>query len=114
MPLLKIILISIFTLAVAGALYQYVGTKLDEQKYPPVGRMVDVGGYKLHMIDLGTKIEGQPIIVLDAGSGCNSLDWQLVQPEVAKFARVITYDRAGNGWSEASPLPRTSENVVKE
>src|SRR3989338_11705778 len=113
MAVLKIVAASIVALAGIGALYQYVGTKLDEQKYPPIGRMVDVGGYKLHMIESGQNSNG-PIIVMDAGSGCNSLDWQLVQPEIAKFARVITYDRAGNGWSEASPLPRTSENVVKE
>ena len=112
-------------LATAGALYQYVGTKLDEQKYPPIGKMVDVGGYKLHMIDLGTSIEGQPTtkpdealakitVVIETGSGESCLGWQLIQPEIAKFARVISYDRAGYAWSDASPLSRTSENIIKE
>ena len=73
--------------------------------------MVDIGGYKLHMLDTGT---GNPTVVIDAGGGCNTLDWSLVQPEIAKFTRVITYDRAGYAWSDASPLERTSENMVKE
>jgi len=116
---LKIIMASIFALAGSGALYQYIGTKLDEQKYPPIGTMVDVGGYKLHMIDQGPTAKpdeawAKMTVVLEAGAGACSLNWGLVQPEIAKFARVISYDRAGHGWSDASPLPRTSENIVKE
>jgi pimeloyl-ACP methyl ester carboxylesterase len=52
--------------------------------------------------------------VMDSGLGGTVLDWQLVQPEVAKFARVCTYDRAGMGWSEAGSQPRTSEQIVRE
>lgn len=98
-------------LAALGAIYQHIGTKIDKRTYPPVGKMVDIGGYKLHMIDSGS---GGPTVVIDAGMGCSSLDWALVQPEVAKFARVISYDRAGYAWSDTSPLARTSANIVKE
>ncbi|MBP6869614.1 alpha/beta hydrolase [Candidatus Babeliales bacterium] len=114
MTTLKVIGASILALAGSGATYQYVATKLDERDFPPIGRMVDIGGYKLHMIDRGISVEGQPTIVMDAGLGGDSLDWSLVQPEIAKFARVITYDRAGYGWSDVSPLARTSENMVVE
>ena len=96
-------------LALAG--YEYVGHKMDEQKYPPIGRKIDVGGYSLHVIDKG---EGGPAVVVDPGMGCNSLSWGLVYPEIAKFTRVIVIDRAGYAWSDASPLPRTSENIVQE
>jgi len=101
----------IATLAGSGAMYQYVATKLDEKAYPPIGKMVDIGGYKLHMIDRGV---GGPTVVIDAGGGDNSLDWSLVQPEIAKFTRVVVYDRAGYAWSNASSLERTSENIAKE
>lgn len=101
----------IAALASSGATYQYIATKLDEQKYPPIGKMVDVGGYKLHMIDQGT---GGPTVVMDTGLAGYCLDWSFVQPEIAKFTRAITYDRAGYAWSDESPLERTSENVVKE
>jgi len=102
---------ALLALICIGGLYQYVSTKLDEYNYPAIGKMVDVGGYKLHMIDEGT---GGPVIVIDAGLGQNSFYWALVYPEIAKFTRVVVVDRAGHNWSDASPLVRTSENIVKE
>ena len=107
MTTLKAIMASI--LALAG--YEYVGQKMDEQKYPPVGRMINVSDYNLHVIDRGV---GGPTVVVDPGMGCNSLSWGLVYPEIAKFTRVMVIDRAGYAWSDASPLPRTSENIVQE
>lgn len=98
-------------LMLSGAAYQFVSTKIEEMAYPPPGNMVDVGGYRLHINALGS---GKPTVVFDAGMGCHSLDWALVQPEVAKFTRVCSYDRAGNGWSEESPLERTSLNIAEE
>ena len=113
MAVLKIIAATTLLLAGSGALYQYIGTKLDEQKYPPIGRMIDVGCYKLHMIDEGQNHNG-PTVIVETGSGETSLGWRSVQQEIAKFTRVITYDRAGYGSSDASPLARTSENIIKE
>jgi len=108
---LKCITATILALAGSGATYQYVATKLDKQRFPPIGKMIDVDGYKLHMIDSGT---GGPTVVMDAGLGGYCLDWSLVQPKIVKFTRVITYDRAGYGWSDESPRERTSENAMKE
>jgi pimeloyl-ACP methyl ester carboxylesterase len=99
------------TLAVGGALYQSISTKIDAKKYPPIGQLVDVGGYNMHLYDTGT---GGPTVVLDIGLGGPALGWSLVQPEVAKFTRVVSFDRPGNGWSDASPLERTSQNIVTE
>src|SRR4051794_23185732 len=65
----------------AGAAYQFIATKIDERKYPPPGRLVDVGGYRLHLYCTG---EGAPTVVLDAGLGGGGLDWSTVQPEVSK------------------------------
>jgi pimeloyl-ACP methyl ester carboxylesterase len=74
--------------------------------------MVDVGGYRLHINCTGT---GSPTVVIDAGLGDWSASWSSwVQPEVAKTTRVCTYDRAGMGYSEAGPLPRTAEQFAKE
>lgn len=73
--------------------------------------MVDIGGYKLHIYCMGS---GAPTVILEAGMGDNSLGWSLVQPEIAKFTRVCSYDRAGTGWSDASPLARTSQNIADE
>ncbi len=108
---LKIAFALLSALPATGALYHYVRTHYENYQYPPVGKMIDVGGYKLHINDGGT---GGPTVILDAGIGCNSLDWALVQPEIAKFTRVCSIDRAGSAWSESSFRPRTSEVIVDE
>src|SRR3712207_632680 len=79
--------------------------------HPPIGQLVDVGGYKLHISCVGV---GSPTVVLDAGAGDLGLAWAQVQPTVARSTRVCTYDRAGLDWSEQSPQPRTAEVMVDE
>jgi len=78
---------------------------------PPPGQLVDVNGYKTHLYCTG---DGSPTVILVAGLDDFSLVWSLVQPEISKMTRVCSYDRAGLGWSEASPDPRKSQNMVKE
>jgi pimeloyl-ACP methyl ester carboxylesterase len=82
--------------------------------YPPPGRMVDVGGYRLHVNCQGAAVAGRPTVVMETGNAEPCLTWAAVQPEVAKFTRVCSYDRAGLGWSEPSPNPRTAANIVAE
>lgn len=101
----------VFLLICAGALYQFISTKLDKNRYPPPGKLIDIGGYKLHIYCMGS---GTPTVILEAGLGDDSLGWRLVQPGIAKFTRVCSYDRAGSGWSDASPLARTSQNIADE
>ena len=60
--------------------------------HPPAGRMIDIGGRKLHLLCSG---KGSPTVVLVAGGGAYSIDWALVQPRVAETTRVCSYDRAG-------------------
>ena len=74
---------------------------------PPPGKLVDIGGWRLHLNCMGQNKQGSPTVVLEAGAGGSSLDWALVQPEVAKFTRACAYDRAGTAWSELGPRPRT-------
>ena len=78
---------------------------------PPPGKLVDIGGLRLHLYCSG---EGSPSIVLDAALGASSLSWSLVQPELAKLSRVCSYDRAGFGWSEPGPMPRTADRITDE
>jgi pimeloyl-ACP methyl ester carboxylesterase len=102
----------VLILLLAGVVFQFVITRIDERRYPAPGEMVDVGGYDLHLNCTGGG--GAPTVVMDSGLGGTVLDWQLVQPEVAKSMRVCTYDRAGMGWSDAGAQPRTSQQIVKE
>jgi pimeloyl-ACP methyl ester carboxylesterase len=97
-----------------GLLYQALASAVDASRYPPPGRLVDRGGYRLHLHCSGTSRASRPLVLLDAGLGGSSLDWSLVQPGVATFTRVCSYDRAGYGWSDAGPEPRTSGRLVSE
>lgn len=101
----------IATLLFVGASYQFISTKIDEKEFPPLGQMVAVNDYKLHLYSTGS---GSPTVILEAGLGCPCSDWELVQSEIAKFTHVVSYDRAGIGWSEESPQPRTSLAIVEE
>jgi pimeloyl-ACP methyl ester carboxylesterase len=73
---------------------------------PPIGRMVDLGGYRLHLNCVGN---GKPTVVLSIGAGGFSTDWAIVQSKVAAFARVCSYDRSGAAWSDLGPKPRTMD-----
>lgn len=96
-------------LIAVGAVYQLLGTAVDRRRYPPPGQLVEIDGARLHVHVEGS---GEPTVVLEAGLAATSLSWSYVQPEVAKFARVCSYDRAGLGWSDAGRSPRTVRAMV--
>lgn len=99
--------------ALTGAAYQWIATRKDLAANPPPGRLVDVGGHKLHIWCTGS---GEPTVVLENGLGGGSgiVGWSFVQPEVAKFTRVCSYDRAGTGYSDPGPSPRTARRIAYE
>ncbi|MBA3241451.1 MAG: alpha/beta hydrolase [Acidobacteria bacterium] len=66
--------------------------------------LVDIGGRKLNLFCMGT---GETTVLFDAGGSDWSVIWALVQPAVARNARACTYDRAGLGYSDSDPGPRT-------
>ena len=70
----------------------------------PPGQLIDLGGYKLHLWCVGN---GDPTVVMSAGSADFSFDWSLVQPKIAESTRACTYDRGGEAWSDLGPAPRT-------
>ena len=78
---------------------------------PPPGRLVDVGGYRLHIYCQG---HGSPTVIMDSGLGGSSLEWEPVQQRISKYTRACWYDRAGYGWSDPGPSPRDSEQITSE
>ena len=109
---IAVILVGLLTLlAVAGASYQALATRVDARRFPEPGKLVDVGGYRLKLNCSGA---GNPTVVLESGLGDVSVEWEPVQSEVAKFTRVCSYDRAGYGGSDAGPKPRTSAQIAQE
>lgn len=111
MTILRVLLLGLAALLVAGAFYQALATYREERAYPPPGQRVYVGGHGYHIYCTG---QGQPTVILEAALSGTSLDWSWVQPEVARFTRVCSYDRAGYGWSEPRSEPRTSSQIAAE
>lgn len=94
-----------------GLAAQAILSRNDAARFPMPGRLVDIGGYKLHLHCTG---QGSPTVILDTGLGSPATSWVLVQREISKLTRVCNYDRAGYGFSDFGPLPRTSEKIADE
>lgn len=76
------------------------------------GEFVNVNGTQLHIRVQG---QGEPTIVFDSGmGGTGATDWALVQPELSRTNRTVSYDRAGYGWSEAAQTSRTTQQIVED
>jgi pimeloyl-ACP methyl ester carboxylesterase len=96
---------------VAGTIYQKLGLRRDSRIHPPPGRLVDIGTHRLHVLEKG---HGSPAIVLEAGLMSTVLSWSEIQRTLAQSYRVVSYDRAGLGWSDLGPMPRTADRMVEE
>jgi len=109
--ILLLLLAFLLILAAAGFLYENISEARDRRFNPMAGRLVDVRGRKM---DIDCTGEGTPTVILDSGLGDSYLSWRKVQPEIAKFTRVCSYDRAGLGYSDPSSQPRTSKVIAEE
>ena len=94
-----------------GAIYEASQRRHDQETFHQPGKLIDVGGYRLHLYCTG---EGGPTVVLEFGLDGSYLDWYKVQPQVATFTRVCSYDRGGCGWSDPSPRPRIPSVMSEE
>jgi pimeloyl-ACP methyl ester carboxylesterase len=65
-------------------------------------------------MDKATPPRQAPTVVLNSGGGGFCFDWSLIQPQIAPFAAVCSYDRAGMAWSDPGPAPRTMKQEVHE
>jgi pimeloyl-ACP methyl ester carboxylesterase len=108
---LLLIAVTVAAAVLASAAGQRAQTRLAAQ-YPPVGKMVDVGGYRLHLHCVGA---GSPTVVFEGGAGfAPGLALAHLQRAASAHTRACVYDRAGQGWSDASPRPRTAAVIVDE
>ena len=98
--------------ALLGVLYHSLGTRRDARAYPPPGRLVNVGSHRLHILERGS---GRgPCVIMEAGLMSTVLSWSSLERELARSFRVVSYDRAGLGWSDLGPMPRTADRIATE
>jgi pimeloyl-ACP methyl ester carboxylesterase len=98
-------------LAGIGGLYHATTKAPQEAAGPMPGKLVDVGGYRLHLNCTGT---GSPTVVLLNGLGETSPLWARIQPAIATTSRVCAYDRAGQGWSDDSSNPADATTAATD
>jgi pimeloyl-ACP methyl ester carboxylesterase len=103
--------VAVLIALLAGLSYERIGEWQDHRRYPRVGHPVNIGGRTLNIFCSG---EGSPAVVFDAGGNQPGYSWVLVQPEVAKSTRACWYDRAGYGWSDSAPHPRSSADIADD
>ena len=107
----KWLMVALSLVIAAGTIYQFSMTRWESHRYPAPGKLMDIGGLRLHINCTGT---GSPTVIMEAGPNDSSVIWQLVQPKISGFTRVCSYDRAGFGWSDAPNEPRSSSNIANE
>ena len=91
-----------------SAVYQQLSDASDRRRFPPPGRMVDIGGRRLHLVEMS---EGSPTVVIVPAVADNVLQWLRVA-EGAAETRVCVYDRAGIGWSDPPPPRRRTPEIM--
>jgi pimeloyl-ACP methyl ester carboxylesterase len=99
-------------LAIAAIRYSTgLAARILQKRYPPPGRMVSVGGFRLQLYCMGS---GQPAVVIEPGMGVDWVGWRSVIARLTPSHTVCVYDRAGYGWSDPGPKPRTAGREAYE
>ena len=101
----------ISAIAVYGQQVVSGGSSPADILYAQPGQLVSVNGFRLNLYCMGS---GSPTVVFDSGWGDWAPAWSKVQPEIAKWTRACSYDRAGAGFSDPGPMPRTSVHIAEE
>ena len=111
---------------VSGILYEQSQRVRDRERFPQIGRSIDIGGRKLNIDCAGA---GQPAVILESGANWAARDpktmfanggprpgysWVSIQRALAAATTVCWYDRAGSGWSDPGPYPRDSASQARD
>lgn len=104
-------------LAVLAFLLSAVAVYLPTRSQPFA--RVSLDGQSLRMLVVGPSTSlgpgrGDATVVFESGGGASLEMWGKVQPDVSRFARTVSYDRAGLGLSDKGPLPRDGRRIAAE
>jgi pimeloyl-ACP methyl ester carboxylesterase len=108
----RVLLTGFATMLVATGQVQTSPFSFSQEPFTHAQRLVDIGhGRRLNLYCIG---KGSPIVVLDLGFGAPLISWGPVQSAVAATTRVCSYERAGYGFSDPAPAPRTTSAIVDD
>jgi pimeloyl-ACP methyl ester carboxylesterase len=112
MKLIQFLLLPVFfAIVTSGQQVASSGSAPGDMVYARPGQLVDVGGFRLNLYCMGS---GSPAVVFDSGWGDWAPAWSKVQPQITKWTRACSYDRAGAGFSDPGPMPRNSVRIAGE
>jgi len=97
-------------LALAAGGWQELRTRQDHHDFPPTGRLIQVCDGEIHLHCIGS---GNRTVVVSGGTGVLSLQWSRVQRDLARNARVCTWDRPGFAWSSPASGPQTAGHAAE-
>jgi pimeloyl-ACP methyl ester carboxylesterase len=104
-------LFGLYTLCAVGGGYQTIRGSIDRRMDLAPGQLIDVGGHRLHLSCTGT---GSPTVILESGLGETGAYWEWISAAVAHDTKVCSYDRAGRGWSDPSPMAQDGIAVATD
>ncbi|HBB95028.1 MAG TPA: hypothetical protein DC054_06530 [Blastocatellia bacterium] len=104
-------LLAVLILAVSAAGQDTTGAAPQDTLYVNPGKLVSANGTRLNLYCIGS---GSPTVVFESGWEDWAPAWAIVQPRIAKWTRACSYDRAGTGFSDPGPMPRTSVRIADE
>jgi pimeloyl-ACP methyl ester carboxylesterase len=93
----------IVLIALAGLTYEAYADAAAAREFPPPGTMVDIGGRRLHLVCIGRDHPMEPTVMVLASGWGNAMSSSRVRERLANRTRVCSYDRLGQGWSDAAP-----------
>ena len=82
--------------------------------HPPPGRLIDLGGYRVHVLAEGRVSDGRPPVVWFAGGHASGLAIHHLHRAFRDETRSILIDRPGTGWSDTGPFPRSTAREADE
>jgi pimeloyl-ACP methyl ester carboxylesterase len=95
-----------------GVFYEMLGRKTAIRNFPPPGKLVDIGGRRIHLDCRGS---GSPTVVFESGLNTNgSLSWLAVHDEIAKTTKACAYSRAGIMWSDTNDSPQNGKSIAED
>jgi len=107
----RALLATLIVLSGIGFIYERNGERRDRQRYPQIGRLVDIGGRALNIYCSG---EGSPTVVFEGAGHTAGYAWVDMQAAAAQFTHACWYDRAGYDWSDPGPSPRTFRAIASD
>lgn len=97
----------------AGSLRHLVAQRRIAREFPAPGCLVDAGGFRMHLLAEG-KADGRATVVLLPGGHGAGAAMHHLHRALRGDTRSILVDRAGTGWSDAGPFPRTTAREAEE